>query len=203
MAKKCSSGSERDFRQPLGDSNRGTPIARKIAAIIRLLFETRLFAAMSVKRTDLRVERVLLSATGEVKQQIERLLNDARLNCRVCENCGQFCDEILNGGAVGIIQMELLTPQVMNHLVDTIARQETWSDFPLIVLCRASGRSALTGCITHLLESLGNFTILHEPVSALLSAMLWKPPYALGKPSVRSEKESNSGIACCKIANIS
>ena len=123
---------------------------------------------MSVKRTDLRTERVLLSATGDIKQQIASFLADARLNCRVCENCGQFCDEILNGGALGIIQMELLTPQVMNHLVDTIARQESWSDFPLIVLCRASEESAIAGLrMLHLLEPLGNFTILHEPISAL------------------------------------
>jgi two-component system, sensor histidine kinase len=146
---------------------------------------------MTAKRADLRTDRVLLSATGDCKQQTEVLLTDARLKCHVCDNCRQFCDAILDGGGVGVIQMELLTPQVMKQLVDTIARQESWSDFPLIVLCRASEESASAGLrMLHLLEPLGNVTILHEPVSALsfISAV------EAGLRSRRSQFQVRDGI---------
>ena len=100
--------------------------------------------------------------------------------------------------------MELLTPQVMNHLVDTIARQESWSDFPLIVLCRASEENATAGLrMLHLLEPLGNFTILHEPISALSLVSAVEAGLRSRKAQNRFKKGSSSGIECCKTVSIS
>jgi signal transduction histidine kinase/ActR/RegA family two-component response regulator len=123
---------------------------------------------MTVPRAELRSQHVLLSATKEVRDQLEQMLTHASLCFESCASIEQFCEGIAGGDGAGVILMEMLTPRAMRCLVDVLGRQEEWSDFPLIVLCQPAEDTARTGLrMFQLLEPLGNVTILQQPVSAL------------------------------------
>ena len=97
---------------------------------------------------------------------------DAALTCSIlaeegiaahaCRDLEEFCDGLMKGASVALLTEEVLAPPGLDCLLETLDRQELWSDLPLI-LFTSSRESA-----RFFLESVGprlNLTILERPIN--------------------------------------
>ena len=119
------------------------------------------------------VERrvLLLAPRGRDAQVIAQVLSPNDFACVVCESISALAGELQNGADVAFVTEEALLDWPYAELVDWLAGQPPWSDFPFIVLAtrRTGSRSAAA---RETLEALGNVVILERPLNAetLLSA---------------------------------
>jgi signal transduction histidine kinase/CheY-like chemotaxis protein len=121
-----------------------------------------------------RDERVLILApTGRDAALTDGILEQAGLRSEVCRDIVELSDKLEVGAGAALVAEEALAPSGIVPLVQALARQPPWSDFPLVVL--TAGRESDPGRLTtvKMLEPLGNVTLLERPVRmvTLLSAL--------------------------------
>jgi PAS domain S-box-containing protein len=115
-------------------------------------------------------ERVLLVAptSGDARVS-EAVLREAGLTCRACADVAELCAAAEYG--VGTV---LLTQEVIaagpEPLVALLARQQPWSDLPIILLVDDGAEAPLAAWA---MENLGSVTVLERPVrvTTLVSAL--------------------------------
>ena len=114
-------------------------------------------------------ERVLLLMPPDRGlSRTETVLAQANLYSHACADMDELCRELEQGAGTAVLALELLTPIALKCLVEILVQQESWSDFPLLILFDRIEQTAATGLrMLDLLEPLGNVTILQEPVSAV------------------------------------
>jgi signal transduction histidine kinase len=116
---------------------------------------------------------LLLTPTGRDADLTARYLLAAGIAVEVCAGVGELCEKTDEGAGAALVAEEALSPEGARRLLDTLARQPPWSDFPLVVLT-GGGESAPGG--TDILKSLGdavNVTLVERPtrVITVLSAV--------------------------------
>jgi signal transduction histidine kinase/ActR/RegA family two-component response regulator len=117
---------------------------------------------MNKARSQSMQHRVLVLAPTEKDASFCRtIFNDAELPSYICSGLPEVCQRIEEGAAVAVITEESLHPAVITDLVEVLARQPAWSDFPILVLTREGVASELA---LRVLETLGNVTLLERPV---------------------------------------
>jgi signal transduction histidine kinase/CheY-like chemotaxis protein len=89
------------------------------------------------------------------------ILRKAGFDCALAVDVDALCSMVQEGAAAVLIAHEALTPAPARRLADLLARQEPWSDLPVIVFTRLPG-ATLTSAETY--SSLGNVTLLDRPV---------------------------------------
>jgi len=122
-------------------------------------------------------ERVLLLALrGRDAPVIEQLLTRNGRTCTVCRSCEELAAELIKGAGAALVTEESLLGRDTNLLVDWLARQSPWSDFPFILLAtKRTGRRPNEAQLR--LESLGSVVVLERPIhsetldSAVASAL--------------------------------
>jgi signal transduction histidine kinase/CheY-like chemotaxis protein len=114
-------------------------------------------------------ERVLvLAPIGRDGPMAAALLRDASLTAEVCANGTELGDRLNSGAGVAVIAEEAFYREPLELLVDWVARQPAWSDFPFIILTsRDRGASSDHLRRLRLLESLRNVSLLERPVQAV------------------------------------
>jgi signal transduction histidine kinase len=96
---------------------------------------------------------------------IQTVLGEARLPARFCADIDELCREMGAGAGAALLAEESLHPPVVQCLVDLLARQGPWSDFPLLIFLGGGGESLSTALrMLDILEPLGNVTVLERPV---------------------------------------
>ena len=112
-------------------------------------------------------ERVLVAFPGRDGIRALELLTRAGLETLVLPNVEQLCAEIERGAGAVVLTEELLDEAEVQRLQGVLARQESWSDLPFIIL----GRS-VEGRLPPL-APLGNVTLVDRPVRVrtLVSAL--------------------------------
>lgn len=119
-------------------------------------------------------ERVLLLApTGRDALLIDKVLSEAGVATEGCAGIEEFCQKMSDGAGAAFITEEALTPDATQRLVEALAAQPPWSDFPLVIL--TSGGSSIPanlGVLRDLSET-GNVTLIERPtrVITLVSAL--------------------------------
>ncbi len=111
-----------------------------------------------------RAERILvLAPVGKDGPLACHVLREAGLSAVSCANMEELCRELDAGAGALVLTEEALEPEATRRLLETMERQPSWSDVPLVVLTRGGGyHSRLRALQT--LEPLGNVTFLERPL---------------------------------------
>jgi signal transduction histidine kinase len=104
-------------------------------------------------------ERILvLAPTGRDALLTGEILADAGFSPHTCRDVEEICRELDAGAAVALLAEEALGDPVRKRLIRVLARQEPWSDLPLVIF-------TVGEAVAHdALEILGNVTLLERPV---------------------------------------
>ncbi len=109
-------------------------------------------------------ERVLVHAPfGRDGALIREVLERAGIEGRTCRTVEELRSKILEGAGAAIIADEALRVNVVGRLSEDLAKQGSWSDFPLLIMTSA-GEEMQDSLRLSLLESLGNVSLLERPL---------------------------------------
>lgn len=124
---------------------------------------------------------LVLTPFGRDAQVAAGILEKAGYAARICKAVAELAREIAGGAGFAIVSLEALMLSDLHPLGDALGRQESWSDFPFLVLA-THGQGVERKIIPErFMELLGNVTILERPFhpSTLIS---------LATTSVRSRR---------------
>ncbi len=112
---------------------------------------------------------LLLPATRRDGEAIRTLLEKSGVDCRICRHPHEVATEIEDGAAVLVLTEAALCDTGGHLIVDALLHQPTWSDLPVVLLCKPESSldlQSITGRLT-------NVTLLERPASGpvLLSAI--------------------------------
>ena len=111
-------------------------------------------------------ERVLICAPmGRDAALIQQTLNRASITAEVCSDVGQVCREIVAGAAALSLTQEALSPPGVEHLLDALGEQPSWSDLPIVVLVSRGPSMPTNSMLAAQLAPKANVTFLERPVS--------------------------------------
>jgi signal transduction histidine kinase/ActR/RegA family two-component response regulator len=119
-------------------------------------------------------ERVLLLApTGRDAHMISRVLGEEGVATEACADIEEFCQKLTDGAGAAFITEEALTPRALNCLVEVLAEQPPWSDFPLLLLTSGGANAPVNLRVLKTLGDAGNVTLIERPtrVITLVSAL--------------------------------
>jgi two-component system CheB/CheR fusion protein len=121
-------------------------------------------------RTDERI--VVLAPTARDGPLTAEFLAKVGFECVVARDMDDLCRLVQGGAAAVFVAEEALAPPATAALAALLARQEPWSDLPVVIFV---GKGARIGVATPTLDTLapyGNVTLIERPVQiiTLLSA---------------------------------
>jgi signal transduction histidine kinase len=110
------------------------------------------------------VERTLILAPrGRDAAVAKSILRDARLHADICIDLPDLAHEIERGADVAILTEEATREANARPLIEWIASQPPWSDFPFIVLTEHGGGLERNPAAAELAKILGNVSLLERP----------------------------------------
>jgi signal transduction histidine kinase/ActR/RegA family two-component response regulator len=111
-----------------------------------------------------RSERTLILAPrGRDAVVAKGILRDAKIHSEICLDLDELVQEIHRGADVAVLTEEAARSPDARALVDWIASQPPWSDFPFVLLTKHGGGIERNPTAAQLAESLGNVTFLERP----------------------------------------
>src|SRR5450830_12778 len=111
-------------------------------------------------------ERILIFAPhGRDADVISQTLNKAALNCQVCVDYSSLLEQLGRGAAAALITEEALADADFTQLHRWVEHQESWSDFPFVILSTRQ-RGQERNPVLNVLERLVNMILLERPVNA-------------------------------------
>jgi signal transduction histidine kinase/CheY-like chemotaxis protein len=116
----------------------------------------------SPERRDERI--LILAPTGRDASMTARFLSEAGLQAKVCGTIEELCEDVINGAGLAFLTGEALTKEALRCLVEALAEQPTWSDFPLIVLTSGGADTPANADALRALSAAGNVTLIERPV---------------------------------------
>jgi signal transduction histidine kinase/ActR/RegA family two-component response regulator len=121
-----------------------------------------------VAETELRV--LLDVATSRDAIMARAVLSRAGIEAFVCADVDQLIDEFRRGAGALLVAEELLVTAAFSRLMRLLAKQEPWSDVPLLVLARRGADSLEIGTV---MDGLPSVTVIERPVrvASLVSAL--------------------------------
>jgi signal transduction histidine kinase len=113
---------------------------------------------------------LVLTPTGKDASLTASVLREAELECTLCSDFEELGHELEKGAAVLLIAEEAIPAGGCGSVAEHVARQEPWSDLPVLVITRQGADSAAAA---RAIQTLGNVTLLERPtrVTALVSAV--------------------------------
>jgi signal transduction histidine kinase len=113
---------------------------------------------------------LLLAPTGKDAQLSRAILADSGFSAHICSSVEEICDELNHGAGTVILAEEALSVEHLQQLAAPLARQQAWSDLPIVLLTHGGPNSTIAACA---LETLGNVLLLDRPVhiATLLSTL--------------------------------
>lgn len=111
-------------------------------------------------------ERILILAPhGRDAQVIAQTLTRERLNCQISADYPTLMHELACGAGAALITEEALTGADFTQLHRWVEQQESWSDFPFVILS-ARQYDQKRNPVLNVLERLVNMILLERPVNA-------------------------------------
>jgi signal transduction histidine kinase/ActR/RegA family two-component response regulator len=104
---------------------------------------------------------------------ISRVLGEAGVATEACENIEEFCHKMSEGAGAAFITEEALNAKAVSCLIEALAEQPPWSDFPLVLLTSGGGSAPINMRALKTLGESGNITLIERPtrVITLVSAL--------------------------------
>ena len=120
-------------------------------------------------------ERILLlTPTGRDADLIAKVLGEAGVTAaEACRDINDFCQKMFDGAGAAFITEEALDATALKCLVEALAKQPPWSDFPLVVLTSGGSDAPPNLSLLKALADAGNVTLIERPtrVITLVSAL--------------------------------
>jgi signal transduction histidine kinase len=110
------------------------------------------------------LERTLILAPrGRDAAVAQGILSDARMHCAICADVPELVRQIVRGAELAIVTEEAIRTADTRALIDWVADQPPWSDFPFIILTGHGGGLERNPAAVELMQNLGNVTFLERP----------------------------------------
>ncbi|HWZ47089.1 MAG TPA: PAS domain-containing protein, partial [Herbaspirillum sp.] len=108
---------------------------------------------------------LVLAPQGRDAETISHVLRLNHIDSFICADIGILTNELVAGAGAALITDEALESQNLAPLIDWLAAQPAWSDFPFILLTqpRSMPRKSLA---LGALESLSNVVLLERPLNS-------------------------------------
>ena len=128
---------------------------------------------MSTDDAVFRSRVLILAPVGRDAALTRSLLNRAGVESLGCSNLDDLQRNLFEGAGAAVITEEALIGRDTSGLVEWVAQQPPWSDFPFIVLLEPGASAEAVGHERDVLQRSGNLTLLERPVGAatLVSAV--------------------------------
>ena len=112
----------------------------------------------------------VLAPTGKDAELTYTILRRAGIDCVVCHDLKEVCDQMTDGVGAVLLAEESVMQERNRCLMEWLERQPAWSDLPILVLARPGADSQV---VAQAMDQLGNVTVLESPtrVAALVSAI--------------------------------
>jgi signal transduction histidine kinase/CheY-like chemotaxis protein len=115
---------------------------------------------------DRREQRVLVVAPhGRDADVISGVVARDGVDCEIVAHADALVDAVGHGAAAAIVAEEALSPQALARIAEWLGTQESWSDFPFVVLL-AKRFGTAPAQLKATLGVLGNVILLERPLSA-------------------------------------
>jgi signal transduction histidine kinase len=109
-------------------------------------------------------ERALILAPhGRDAVLAQRILRDAWVHAEICKDSVALVGKIVLGAGLAVVTEEAIRGQDMRPLVEWVAAQSPWSDFPFVLLTEHGGGLERNPAAEQLMRLLGNVTFLERP----------------------------------------
>src|SRR5579884_2128602 len=127
--------------------------------------------AMGPDGTELRA--LILTSLERDAELTCSALRDAGQTALICATVDELAREFRAGAGLAIVAEEALRGEDVDALAQELKDQPPWSDLPFVVLTSGGRSTSITLQRFHVLERLGNITLLERPVRTvtLLSAV--------------------------------
>ena len=107
----------------------------------------------------------VLTPTGQDGRVAQRVLSREGLDPRLCKDMADVC-ALIEKDEIGVLLLaeEALAPAERDRLFESLDRQPSWSDVPIVIL---TGEDELSGALPRTLRGVaqkGNVTLLERPV---------------------------------------
>ncbi len=141
-----------------------SPAADRVPAATRGPAADHQLVSVRASATDALTVAVL-TPTGQDGRVAEKVLSRVGLEPRVCADMSDVC-ELIRKEEIGVLLLaeEALAPEARDKLFESLDRQPSWSDLPIVIL---TGEDELSGALPRTLSGVaqkGNVTLLERPV---------------------------------------
>ena len=106
---------------------------------------------------------LILAPRGRDAVVAKGILRDARIHSDICLDLAELMQEIRRGADVAILTEEATRSSDVRAMMEWVAGQPPWSDFPFILLTEHGGGLERNPAAAQLTETLGNVTFLERP----------------------------------------
>lgn len=113
---------------------------------------------------------LILTPIGRDGPTAAAFLRQTGIGAEVCAGLTELRDGLESGAGTALIAEEAFYNEPIEVLVEWVARQPSWSDFPFIVLTSGRGTSPIHARRVLLLEGLRNVSLLERPVETVTLA---------------------------------
>jgi len=114
---------------------------------------------------DTLAERVLLlSPTGRDAAILKDQLVRRGFVVEICPDIAALCGAIDEGAGAAFVAEEGLIGEALGCLNETLRRQPTWSDLPVVVMTEAGETTAYSRRLQAIVHAAGNVTLLPRPI---------------------------------------
>ena len=128
---------------------------------------------MSTDDAVFRSRVLILAPVGRDAALTRSFLNRAGVESLGCSNLDDLQRNLFEGAGAAVITEEALIGRDTSGLIEWVAQQPSWSDFPFIVLLEPGASAEAVSQERDALQQSGNLTLLERPVGAatLVSAV--------------------------------
>ena len=113
-------------------------------------------------------ERVLvLAPTGGDAANAMELLKRANFVAKRCDDLAELCELVNEGAGACLIAEEALSGASIATLADTLEKQPSWSDIPIVAITSGGDTTQASMRAFHVFGSSGNITLVERPFRAI------------------------------------
>jgi signal transduction histidine kinase/CheY-like chemotaxis protein len=110
---------------------------------------------------------LVLTPSGRDASLAARVLEQAGIAALVCANGEALVREVKAGAGAAIVAEDALTPPLVARLIEILARQPAWSDFPFLIFTERAATTRENQRTLETFAGLGNVAALERPLHPL------------------------------------
>jgi signal transduction histidine kinase/ActR/RegA family two-component response regulator len=122
---------------------------------------------MATGAKDFEQRVLILAPIGRDARAAAQQLEDRGIACAICASVKDLHKKLEEGAAAAVVTEEALLDDTSRGVNSWVRQQPPWSDLPFVVLTNQHTSAAAHAYRLHLLEDLGNVSLLERPLGAV------------------------------------